>query len=88
MENEKMLIMDKDGIEKEADVLAVFNSTEFNKDYIIYTFNEKQNEMIKILASTLIESEDNYVFEDIATDAEWDMVKKTIKELAKEGAAQ
>lgn len=88
MENEKMLIMDKDGIEKEADVLAVFNSTEFNKDYIIYTFNEKQNEMIKILASTLVESEDNYVFEDIATDAEWDMVKKTIKELAKEGAAQ
>lgn len=88
MENEKMLILDKDGIEKEADVLAVFNSEEFKKDYIIYTFNEKQNEMIKILASTLIENEDSYSFEDIASDEEWNMIKKTIKELAKEGAAQ
>lgn len=88
MEKEKMLIMDKDGVEKEADVLAVFNSEEFKKDYIIYTFNEKQNEMIKILASTLIEGEDNYVFEDIASDEEWDLIKKTIKELAKEGNAQ
>lgn len=84
MEKQTILITDVNGEKKEAEILAVFNSEEFDKDYVIYTFNETQDELVKILASTLVENGDSVSFEDIETDEEWSMVKKTMKDLAKE----
>lgn len=84
-ENKKITVV-HDGKEKEADLIAVFTLEKFNKRYILYTFNEKHKENIKILASTLIQDKDSYVLEKIKTDEEWEAVKSTIKELAKEAA--
>ncbi len=83
--NKKITVV-HDGKEKEADVISVFTSEKFNKQYILYTFNEKHKENIKILASTLVKDKDSYVLEKIKTDEEWEMVKSTIKELAKQAA--
>lgn len=88
MENDKILVTDTDGVQKEAEILAIFNSEEFGKDYIVYTFNETQNDLIKILASTIIEKDDKISFEDIESDEEWLMVKSMMKDLAKSGVQE
>ena len=75
----------KDGKEVEAEVLSIFTLDKFKKDYILYTFNEKQGENIKILASTLVKvSNEEMSFENIKTDEEWIEVKEIIKKLARE----
>ena len=48
-ENEKIMIKGEDGSEKLADVLLYFTLKENGKDYIIYTFNEKdKNGMVVV----------------------------------------
>lgn len=82
-EKETITVIDKDGIEKVAEVIATFNIEKFNKDYIIYTFNEPtNNEMIKVYTATLVEKDNEYSFEAISTDEEWEEIKKFMKELA------
>lgn len=82
-EKQTIVVIDKDGKEREAEVLSVFAIDEFKKDYILYTFNEKdENDMIKIYASTLIEKEDMYSFESIATPEEWAAIKDIMREMA------
>ncbi len=75
----------QNGVEKDADVIAAFKLEENGKDYILYTFNERQNDNIKILASSYIKKEDGFVFENIKTDEEWDKIKGVIRDLAKGG---
>ena len=84
-ENLKKIKVMRDGVEKEAEIIAVFKLEENGKDYILYTFNERQDENIKILASVFTKEEEGYVFENIKTDEEWEKVKEVIKELAKKG---
>ena len=82
---ESIVVIDKDGKERVAEVLSVFSIEKFKKDYILYTFNEKdENEMIKIYASTLIEKSEMYSFETIATPEEWAAIKDIMRELAQD----
>lgn len=82
-EEQKIVVIDKDGKEREAEVLSVFTIEKYKKDYILYTFNEKdENDMVKIYASTLIEKEDMYSFEAIATPEEWATIKDIMREMA------
>ncbi|MDD2469820.1 MAG: DUF1292 domain-containing protein [Bacilli bacterium] len=82
-EKQTIVVIDKDGKEKEAEVLSVFTIEEYQKDYILYTFDEKdENDMIKIYASTLVEKEDMYSFEAIATPEEWASIKDIMREMA------
>jgi uncharacterized protein YrzB (UPF0473 family) len=82
-EKQTMVVIDKDGKEREAEVLAVFTIEDYKKDYILYSFNERdENDMIKIYASTLIEKEDMYSFEAISTPEEWESIKDIMRELA------
>lgn len=82
-EKQTIIVIDKDGKEKEAEVLSVFTIEEYQKDYILYTFDEKdENDMIKIYASTLVEKEDMYSFEAIATPEEWASIKDIMREMA------
>lgn len=85
-EKQTIVVIDKEGKERQAEVLSVFKIEEFKKEYILYTFNEKdENDMIKIYASTLIEKEDMYSFEAIATPEEWAAIKDIMREMAQSG---
>ncbi len=78
-----IVVIDKDGKERQAEVLSSFTIKEFKKDYILYTFDEKdENDMVKIYASTLIEKEDMYSLEAIATPEEWAAIKNIMREIA------
>lgn len=82
-EKQTIVVIDKDGKEREAEVLSVFTIEEYKKDYILYTFDERdENDMIKIYASTLVEKEDMYSFEAIATPEEWASIKDIMREMA------
>ncbi len=82
---DKIVVIDKDGKEREAEVLSVFKIEEFKNSYILYTFNEiDSNNMIKIYASTLIVKEDMYSFESIETEPEWNAIKDIMRDLSQE----
>ncbi len=77
-------VIAKDGTEREAEILSIFNIKRFNKDYILYTFGEKdENDMVKIYASTLIKKDGIYSFDSIDEQEEWDAVKEIMREIAK-----
>ena len=79
-----MVVLDESGNEKEAEVLSAFSVKKYNKNYILYTLNEvDENEMIKIYASELIEKDNMYSLGAIESDEEWAAVKEVMKEIAK-----
>ena len=53
-----IIVLDESGNEKEAEILSAFSIKKYNKNYILYTLNEvDENEMVKIYASELIEKD-------------------------------
>ena len=85
MENKKtIVVLDESGNEKEAEILSAFTVKKFNKNYILYTLNEvDENEMVKIYASELIEKDNMFSLGTIDSDEEWAAVKEVMKEIAK-----
>ena len=58
MDKRTMIVLDESGNEKEAEVLSAFSVKKYNKNYILYTLNEvDENSMVKIYASELIEKD-------------------------------
>ena len=85
--NEKkrtIVVLDESGNEKEAEILSAFIIKKYNKNYILYTLNEvDENEMVKIYASELIEKDNMYSLAAIESDEEWTAVKEVMKDIAK-----
>ena len=80
----KIIVLDETGNEKEAEILSAFSIKKYNKNYILYTLNEvDENDMIKIYASELIEKDNMYSLGVIESDEEWVAVKEVMKEMAK-----
>lgn len=79
-----IIVLDESGNEKEAEILSAFSIKKYNKNYILYTLNEvDENEMVKIYASELIEKDNMYSLGAIESDEEWTAVKEVMKEVAK-----
>lgn len=86
MEEKKrtIVVLDDSGNEKEAEILSAFSIKKYNKDYILYTLNEvDENDMVKIYASELIEKDNMYSLGPIDSDEEWSAVKQVMKDIAK-----
>ena len=79
-----IIVLDESGNEKEAEIISAFTVKKYNKNYILYTLNEvDENEMVKIYASELIEKDNMYSLGAIESDEEWAAVKEVMKEVAK-----
>ena len=74
----KVLITNAQGQQMNADVIMTFRLKNNNNKYIVYTFNEKDNENIKTYVSKIIEEDDEVIFESITDEKEWDMVREAI----------
>lgn len=82
----KLIVIDENGAEKEAEILSMFKINESDKEYILYTLNEiDENNMIKIYASRLVDNGESYSFANIDSDEEWISVKQVMKEISKAG---
>lgn len=84
-ENKKiMTIVNDDGNRKDVEILVAFKIIASNKDYVIYTMNEKdETGNTTIYASAIEDINGEKQLTGINTDEEWQRIKDIIKELAK-----
>ncbi len=80
--NKKVLITNSQGQQLEADILTVFTLNENNKDYIVYTFNEKKDGNTKTYTSRIREENGEFYFDSITDENEWLKVRDVIMDLA------
>lgn len=82
MEKEIIKTTDKDGVEREAEVIMCFESDKTGKKYVIYTFNEvDESGSIALYSSTVDESGEEAILNNIETEEEWAMVKDVMKKI-------
>ena len=83
----KVTITNSQGQKAIADIVTIFRINDLNSDYIVYTFNQKdENNNIKDYASKLRVENGVYYFDSITDESEWEKVKSVITELGKDGA--
>ncbi len=84
---EKIMIKGEDGSERLADILLYFTLKENGKDYIIYTFNEKDQNGMVVVYSSRIEispnNPDDIRITGIETDDEWAKIKDVMRKVIK-----
>ena len=73
-----------DGSEEEVEVLLAFKFNDNNKEYVIYTKNEvDDNGNVTIYISNVVKNGDNVSLTTVADDSEWTRIKNVLRELSK-----
>ena len=86
VEKEKFVVVDDAGTKKDAERLSLFKLKDSDKTYIVYTFNEvDENEMIKLYVAILNDKDGLYSLENITDNDEWTKVKDAMRKIAKDG---
>ena len=75
--DKKVLITNSQGAQVSADVVMAFK-LDNNQKYIVYTFNERDNDNIKTYVSKIREEENGIYFDSITDENEWKLVKEAI----------
>ncbi len=79
-----MTITTKDGNKEEVEVLLAFKFNDNNKEYVIYTKNEvDENSNVTIYISNVIRNGENVSLTTVADDNEWTRIKNVLRELSK-----
>ncbi len=82
----KVTITNSQGQKAVAEIVTIFRVNDLNSDYIVYTFNQRdENNNIKDYASRLRVENGIYYFDSITDEVEWEKVKNIISELGKGG---
>ena len=75
--DKKVLITNTQGAQVTADVVMAFK-LDNNQKYIVYTFNERDNDNIKTYVSKIREENGGIYFDSITDEEEWKMVREAI----------
>lgn len=82
MNKEIIKTTDKNGVERDAEIVLCFESEETGKKYVIYTFNETdETGMIALYSSIVDEDAEQPILKNIETDEEWAMIKNIMKKI-------
>lgn len=82
-------VLNEEGKEVECEILFTFESTETNKNYIIYTDNTLDEiGNTKVYASTFDPEDPNSKLEPIETEKEWKIIETILNELQTEAKEQ
>lgn len=73
-------IIDIDGEKKKVEVVLTLALEQTNKEYIIYTLNQKSNDLVVLYASEIRRQNGEVVLENIL-DNEWLLVKNKMQEI-------
>ena len=85
MKENKFVLLDEKGQEKEYDVLFTFESEETNKNYIVYTDNSlDETGNVQVFASVYNPEDENTKLEPIETDEEWKVIETILDTLQEE----
>ena len=86
VQKEKFVVIDETGTKKDAERVSLFKLKDNNKTYIVYTFNEiDDNGMMKLYVAILNEKDGVYQLENITDNDEWTKVKDAMRKIAKDG---
>ena len=86
-EKGSFVMVDKDGVEREFDILFTFESEETNKHYIAYTDNSKdENGKLVVYASSYDPKDENTELFPIETEKEWKIIETILTTLQEEMA--
>lgn len=73
-----------DGSKEQVEVLLAFKFNDNNKEYVIYTKNEvDENGNVTIYISNVLRNGDNVTLATVADDNEWTRIKNVLRELSK-----
>lgn len=85
MKENKFVLLDEKGQEKEYDVLFTFESEETNKNYIVYTDNSlDETGNVQVFASVYNPEDENTRLEPIETEKEWKVIETILDTLQEE----
>ena len=85
-QKEKFVLVGEDGEKKDAERLSLFKLKDNDKTYIVYTFNQvDENELIKLYVAILNDKDGVYQLENIIDQDEWTKVKNAMRKIAKDG---
>ena len=85
-ENEKkvMSIVSNDGAIENVEVILAFEFKDTNKEYVVYTKNEKdENGNITVYVSNIDRSGEEPKLLGVENENEWNKIKDVLKELSK-----
>lgn len=83
-ETQKLTIKSEDGKEVEASVITFLKDEETNKEYVLYTFDDDNDEVeAKIYASIFTENAQGYELLPIESEEEWKALQEEIVNLTK-----
>ena len=83
--NKTITITNDQGQKVVADIVSIINISSLDTEYIIYTFNKKdENGNIKDYVSKIKQDGDKYILEQIEDVEEWNKVKEMILNSVKE----
>ena len=85
MENNKFVMIDENGQEREYDVLFTFESEETNKNYIAYTDNTiYETGNVEVYASIYNPGDPQTKLEPIESEKEWKVIETILETLQEE----
>ena len=83
-EKKKMTLTLENGTKEDVELLLSFKFNDNNKEYVIYTKNEKDdNGNVTIYVSSVTRVNDDITLGTITDDAEWSRIKDLLRELSK-----
>ena len=81
---EMMTLTLENGTKEEVELLLSFKFNDNNKEYVIYTKNEKdENENITVYVSNIDRSASEPKLLGVETEEEWNRIKDVLRELSK-----
>ena len=85
MEEKKMITLTlENGTKEEVELLLSFKFNDNNKEYVIYTKNETdENGNVTIYISNITRVGDENVLNTVSDDNEWSRIKDLLRELSK-----
>ena len=85
MENKKMMTITlENGTKEEVELLLSFKFNDNNKEYVIYTKNETDdNGNVTIYVSSVTRVDNNVTLGTVSDDTEWSRIKDLLRELSK-----
>ena len=84
MEKKIMSIVSNDGSIEEVEVILAFEFKNTNKEYVVYTKNEKdENGNITVYVSNIYRSEEEPKLLGVENETEWNKIKDVLRELSK-----
>lgn len=83
-EKKMMSIVSADGSVEEVEVIIAFKFKDTDKEYIIYTKNEKDDKgLITVYVSTVERNGEETKLYGVDDEEEWNKIKDVLRELAK-----